>query len=83
MNAQDKNSNQAAAEQLEIACWNGILDELLPEIMHATSCDKELFLWEVEMRTSYLRISMGVCQPVLEEQFTLDPHIFLCTQEMN
>jgi hypothetical protein len=83
MDAQDKNSNLAPEEQLEAACWNGLVDELLPEIVHQSSYDEKLFLWQVEMRTSYLRISIGVCPPVLEEQFTLDPHIFLCTQEMN
>jgi len=80
--AQDRSSNLAPAEQLEAACWNGLVDELLPEIMHFPFAEK-LFLWQVEMRESYLRLSMGISPPVLEKQFTLDPHNFLCRQEMN
>ena len=82
-NAQDKNSNLAPAEQLEAACWNGLLDELLPEIMHDASHDKKLFLWQVEIRKSYLWISMAECPPVQETWSALDPHVFLCRQEMN
>ncbi len=79
---QDRTSNLAPEEQLEAACWNGLVDEMLPETMHLPFTQK-LFLWQIEMRKSYLRLSMGLCPPVLEKQFALDPHNFLCTQEMN
>ena len=81
--AEERNSHIAPAEQLEAACWNGLLYELLPEIMHKPSDGEKLYLWQIQMRKSYLRLSMGTCPPVLEKQFTLDPHIFLCNQELN
>ena len=81
--AQDRNNNLAPAEQLEAACWNGLLDEMLPEIMHPSSSGEKFYVWQVEMRKSYLWISMGECPPVPEMHFTLDSHIFLCEQEMN
>ncbi len=81
--SEDKNSRQAPAEQLEAACWNGLLDEMLPEIMHNLPDRKKLFLWEVEMRKSYLMISRGECPPVSEFNFTIDPHLFQYTQAMN
>jgi len=79
----DRNNHLSPAEKLEAACWNGLLQELLPEIMHNPPGSEKLFLWQVEMRKCYLRLSMGVCSPVLENRLTLDPHIFLCEMEMN
>jgi hypothetical protein len=91
--AQDSNPDMSPAEQLEAACWNGLLIEMLPEIMHhpsrylsgaiGSSHDKKLFLWQVQTRKSYLWISMAECPPVQETWSTLDPHVFLCHQEMN
>lgn len=65
------------SEKWEAACWNGLLSELLPEITSTESCDEKLFLWQVERGKSFLRISMGVYPPVLQEDFAIDPHVFL------
>lgn len=83
MDQQDSNSQLTAAQQLEAACWNGILHELIPEIMQSPSGGEKLFLWQVETKKCCLRLSMGACAPILENQFTLDPYLFLCSQEMN
>jgi hypothetical protein len=80
--AMERDRNLAPAEQLEAACWNGLVDEVLPETMHLPFTQK-LFLWQIETRKSYLRLSMGLCPPVLEEEYTLDPYNFLYSQEMN
>jgi|SRR3954447_11163364 hypothetical protein len=79
---QDKRNDLAHEEQLEEACWNGLVDEMLPEIMHFPFTQK-LFVWQVEMRRCYLRIIMSIRPPVLEKQCTLDPFIFLCKEKMN
>ena len=79
----ERNNYLTPAEQLEVACWNGLVDELLPEIMQKSSDGEKLFLWSVEMRKSYLRLSLGACSPILEKCFTIDPHIFLTQQEMS
>ena len=68
------------AVQLEEACWNGLLNELLPEI---TISEEKLYPWQVEVRRSYLWISMGICTSVPENGFTLDPHLFFCYSKMN
>ena len=43
-NVEDKNK-LSATEQLEDACWNGLLDEMLPELVQKTAEGKKLFLW--------------------------------------
>jgi hypothetical protein len=81
--SQDKNNPYARAEQLEAACWNGMLDELLPEINQHSPETRKLFLWEVELRKTYLMISRGEYPPVPECNFTIDPQLFLYTRQMN
>ena len=83
LNAQERNGNLTPAEELEAACWNGLLDEMLPEITQRQAYNDKLFIWQVETRKSYLRISMGVCPLIPAVRFTLDPHILLLKKELN
>ena len=81
--SQEKNSVPDPAEQLEAACWNGLLEEILNGVITPASPGNKLFLWQVEKEESCLRLSMGDCPPEFEKQFTIDPHIFLPVQELN
>ena len=83
MNALEENRYMISMEQLEEACWNGLVNELLPEIMQKSPGSEKIFLWQVEMRTSYLTMSLGAYFPVLEKTHALDPHTFLSFREMN
>lgn len=83
MDGESTNKNFTQTEKLKAACWNDFIDELLPEIMPAPYFSSKRFLKEVTTRKSYLKISIGVELSVLHDQFTLDPHVFLFTQEMN
>jgi len=74
----------APAEQLEAACWNGLMSELLPEILSSSSTlEEKIFLWQVETRTSYLKLNLGASNPEFERQFTIDPGVFVCEKNMN
>jgi len=79
---EDKNGPRSNTEQLEAACWNGLLEDVLREVISAPPGHK-LFLWEVETEKSYLRLSMGETRPTFENSAALDPHIFLSEQPMN
>ena len=80
---QDKGRHLCPSEQLEAACWNGMLDELLPEIKHDSPCEEKIYLWQVETRSSYLRLSLGASNPDFEMRFTIDPNVFIYEKEMN
>jgi hypothetical protein len=80
---QNRNNHHSSAHQLEAACWNGLLTEMLPEIVPASSPDKKLFLWGIEMKRSYLRIFMGIRPLTIRNDFSIDPYIFLRSQKMN
>ncbi len=67
-----------SGEQLIAACWNGLLHEILPEIMETSSEGHELFLWHVRQGESFLHAEYS------EEAFTsidhfmsIDPYFFL------
>jgi hypothetical protein len=83
MNAQERSNNLTPAEELEAACWNGLPDEMLSEIIHHNSCIKKFFIWQVETTKSFAKISMGVFPPIVEMKFMLDPHVFLSKRELN
>jgi len=78
-----KKSILSPVQQMATACWNSLLDELLPEIMLPPMPNKKLFLWQVEKRKFSFSVIKANCHPDQDEWFSLDPHLFLCRQEMN
>jgi hypothetical protein len=75
-NASESNY-QSNAEHLEEACWNGILDELLPEVMEKSSTGKKLFLWNIRNGQSLLQVEMSESAVMIEKEFSIDPLLFL------
>jgi hypothetical protein len=83
INAQNKNDHLTSVQQLEIACWNGLLDEKLPEIISPQSSKAKLFLWDVETKKFSLKIFVGTRPVSMTRMFSLDPYIFLKVQQLN
>ena len=73
---EDKN-RLSAIEKLEDACWNGMLDEMLPEIVEKTTGGKKLFLWHIRSCRSFLEIELGEDALVIEREFSIDPYFFV------
>ena len=68
----DDNNNLSESEKLEEACWSGLLDELLPEII----TNKKLPLWEIVDSAFSLQIELSE-YPLEEKQFSINPYYFL------
>ena len=83
INTGDNMCSLAPTRQLEMACWNGLLDELLPEIMQIPSCSQRLYMWDIQAEKTYLKIDKGVSQPVPEDDYSTDPHVFFYMLQMN
>lgn len=64
-------------EQLEEACWNGLLNEMLPGIIEKSSTGKDLLLWQIIHHRSFLEIDL--CEsPYAEDRFhSISPYVFL------
>jgi hypothetical protein len=78
-----ESGHQTHTEQLEEACWNGLLVEMLPEMMEQTASGKQLFLWHIRKGASFLKVELSEMPPKLEEHFSIDPAFFLPTLVSN
>jgi hypothetical protein len=69
----------SAIEELEKACWNGMIYEMFPEILGSLYPKCESFLWHVLTGKNFLYINIGP-NPVMAEQVTsIDPYFFMMT----
>jgi hypothetical protein len=66
-------------EKLEEACWNGLLDELLPEIVEKSSTGKQLYLWQVRHGNAFLEIELCEYPMVIDHYLSIDPYCFADT----
>jgi hypothetical protein len=65
------------SDQLQDACWNGLLKEMLPEICEG---NKNLYLWQIRENKSCLNIELGELPLEVEPYFSIDPYTFLAEQ---
>ena len=78
LDAQHKRSEiSSSSEELERACWAGILFEMLPELMTSSSTDGKMSIWNIRSASHFLLISQGIdpCPP--EYTYSIDPQLFL------
>ena len=78
-NSEDKDAF-SEAEELQDACWNGLLKEMLPEVCKD---NKNLYLWQIRENKSCLNIELGELPTPLEGYFSIDPYTFLAEQSEN
>ena len=74
---------EADKEQLEEACWNGLLPEIFPEIFRESTDLKSLYLWQIKQAQSFLEIEMGETPASKDYYFSIDPYCFLKQQYLS
>jgi hypothetical protein len=67
-------------EKLEVACRNGLLPEMLPELFEKDSRNKKLYLWKMKEGSFFIELKFGKIYLELEMEFSIDPYSFLATQ---
>jgi hypothetical protein len=70
-------------KQLEEACWNGLVPMLLPELCMHTADGGNLYLWEIEEASSFLKLDLGEVPDAIDRHFSIAPCLFLSTQSYN
>ncbi len=70
-------------EKLEVACWNGLLPAMLPEIFQQHAVNKKLYLWEIREASSFIELELGEIHLELEKQFSIDPYSFVPLQVLS
>ena len=77
-NNNDKNENMSLAEKLEQACWDGLLNEMFPEIIGSGSTPSpKMFIWGIYSGKSYLAIDLVDTPDVIDPVRSVDPYLFL------
>ncbi len=68
------NDQSAGNDKLEEACWNGLVQELLPEIFEKTADNKNLPLWSVRKTDSFLELELSDYPAAVDNYFSIDPY---------
>ena len=79
----DDNNPLSENQQLLEACWNGLVQTLLPEICLPSADGGPLYLFQVRAASSFLELELGDTPTFLDYQFSLTPHLFLASQSFN
>jgi hypothetical protein len=74
----DEHRNLSLTEKLEEACWAGLLNEMLPEII----TNKKLCLWQIGDSEFSLQIELSQ-YPSTDKQFSINPYSFIRTIKYN
>ena len=78
----ENNQGESKIERLKEACWNGLLDELLPEILKDRA-DNKINLWNINVASSFLDLQFSTYPGNLDELSSVNPYIFLQHQYYN
>lgn len=72
-----KQNELSEREQLEAACWNGLLPQMLPEIYEHPGGDKNMYMWQITEAASFIEIELGELPEEKEKHYSIDPYSFL------
>jgi len=70
-------------EQLTEACWNGLLQELIPEIFEKNTNETKLYLWQIREGNTFLELELGESPEEKDNYFSIDPYDFLEAENYN
>lgn len=80
LTSMEENSNGktfSAIEELEKACWNGILYEMFPEILGSCYPKCKSFLWHVLTGKNFVYINIGPNPVLAEHDTSIDPYFYM------
>ena len=75
--APGSDNRSASIEELEKACWNGILHEMFPELLNSVYSKCETLLRQVLPGKNFLCINLGAYPVPPEHDGSIDPYSFV------
>ena len=67
-------------DKLKVACRNGLLPGMLPEIFELHSVNKKLYLWDMREGSIFIELKSSEIYLEVDMQFSVDPYSFLPMQ---
>jgi hypothetical protein len=64
-------------EQLINLCWNGMLKEMIPEILETEPGKKPLILWEINESGNMLDLRYGDLDMEMNDEWSINPYVYL------
>ena len=81
-----KNNNPADdfyCSNLQNACWNGFVFDILPDIIKSPSEKGSGHTWEVVPGENFVEAKIGTASYDVEKRMSLNPHLFLSKKNIN
>ena len=69
--------NLSALENLEKACWDGLVKELIPELDITLKPNQKLWLWQIYSTRSFLALDYNEYPGPKEKETSIDPYLFM------
>ena len=70
-------------EKLQEACWNGLLETMLPEVWVKPANDGILYLWDIQEEESCLELMLSEVPLPVDPRLSISPHAFMGFQNFN
>ena len=73
----DNSKNLSERERLQEACWNGMVQEKLPEIFYPVLDPHRIYLWQLKEGNHFLTLEMGEYPKEVDAYYSIDPYTFI------
>ena len=77
LNSNTNTKKLSQKEQLIQLCWNGMLKEMIPEILETQPGKKPLTLWEINESGNMLDLRYGDINEEMNDEWSINPYVFL------
>ena len=78
-----ENSRFSENEQLQDACWNGLVQQKLPELWINPFNDGILYIWDIKEADSFLELELGEVPLPVNHRKSISPRCFFGFQNYN
>lgn len=81
--SEDKLSKLSKQEKLEAALWQGLLNDMLPELVEKLPNGKKLYLQYIRHGASFLQLELSETLQLIDQHFSIDPYFFFPVLSQN
>jgi hypothetical protein len=76
-NDYEGHNDPSPMEEIERACWDGMLYEMLPELVGNSTQHRNSYIWNTASGVNFLCINLGTSSMTAEKHTSIDPYFFL------
>ena len=79
----ENSKNMSPTERLQEACWNGLVQQMIPEIFFTEDHAVKLYLWQLREAHHFLSLELGEFPHSVDSFYSIDPYLFMMEQGGN